>query len=728
MSNQNPPLEKLKSILYLFNQGKLKQALSESNQMVNSHPNSSTLFNIIGASYSGLREFDSAVKAYKKALEINPNYAEAYYNIGIALKEKGDQEAAIDNYKKAIKVKPNYSEAYYNMANILKVKGDYRAAIESYKKALKINPEYAEAYYNLGNIFDLNSDHNSAIDNFKKSLKINPNYAQAYNNLGISLKNIGDRDGAIMHFKKALKINPEYTDAYKNLANILKRMVFIKPIPGLIELINSIIEYKNIVRPIDISQAAISLLKFEPPVIELLQVNFLIETRQSLEKLIVNLSEINLLMRLMSVCPLPDLQLEAIFRDIRSLLLLSDAENTNSNGIIRFQSALALQCFTNEYIYIQNKEEELALLALEAKVEEIFSKGGQPKPQSILCLASYKNLYQYEWSDLLILTPSIEEVVTRHINEPKEESDLKSNMPVLKKIKNTVSSKVRDQYEENPYPRWINIELSFSSISISDMTKKLNLRLFNNSINNVQSPNILIAGCGTGQHPIKVALQFKKAKVLAIDLSLNSLAYAKRKTKELGIQNIDYMQADILEIGKLNQKFDLIESAGVLHHMEEPMAGWNSLKNCLKTGGLMKISLYSELARIHIVRMREEITKSGIKSNSVAMRTFRNNLINSGMDHHKKILSSKDFYNLSELRDLLFHVKEHRFTIPQLKDCLSNLNLKFCGFESDIIVRDYKQSNKEIDDLYNLDKWHLYEEANPDTFISMYQFWCQKVR
>ena len=86
-----------------------------------------------------------------------------------------------------------------------------------------------------------------------------------------------------------------------------------------------------------------------------------------------------------------------------------------------------------------------------------------------------------------------------------------------------------------------------------------------------------------------------------------------------------------------------------------------------------------------------------------------------------------DFFSLSELRDLLFHVQEHRFTIPQIKDCLSKLDLKFCGFETNEIVWDFKLKNTGIDDPYNLDKWHLYEKANPHSFYGMYQFWCQKI-
>ena len=137
-----------------------------------------------------------------------------------------------------------------------------------------------------------------------------------------------------------------------------------------------------------------------------------------------------------------------------------------------------------------------------------------------------------------------------------------------------------------------------------------------------------MAGCGTGQHSISTALRFANSEVLAVDLSLSSLAYAKRKTQELGIANISYMQADILDLNKLDEKFDLIECAGVLHHMDDPMAGWKILKNCLKDSGLMKIALYSELARLDIIKMREEINKLRIEASDIGMKLYRNKIIN----------------------------------------------------------------------------------------------------
>ena len=185
---------------------------------------------------------------------------------------------------------------------------------------------------------------------------------------------------------------------------------------------------------------------------------------------------------------------------------------------------------------------------------------------------------------------------------------LKQDLPILEEITDSVSSEVRAQYEESPYPRWVNLGLPFKPVSILKIVDENKLKLKKSEITDAENLEILIAGCGTGQHSIGTAAKFKGSNVTAIDLSLSSLAYAKRKTEELAIKNIEYMQADILNLRKLNKQFDIIESAGVLHHMDNPIAGWQVLTDCLKPGGLMMIGLYSEIARKHIVEIRKEIS------------------------------------------------------------------------------------------------------------------------
>ena len=187
------------------------------------------------------------------------------------------------------------------------------------------------------------------------------------------------------------------------------------------------------------------------------------------------------------------------------------------------------------------------------------------------------------------------------------------------------------------------------------------------------------------------------------------------------------MQADILDLIKLDEQFEIIESSGVLHHMNDPMAGWRVLTDCLKPGGLMNIGLYSELARKYIVEIREQIVRAGIGSSNAEIRSFRNTVMQSNKNHYKALLGFSDFYSLSELKDLLFHVQEHQFTISEIKYSLAQLQLKFCGFDDQAIVQKFKTTNEGSKDIFDLDKWQIYETSNPTTFAGMYVFWCQKI-
>ena len=71
----------------------------------------------------------------------------------------------------------------------------------------------------------------------------------------------------------------------------------------------------------------------------------------------------------------------------------------------------------------------------------------------------------------------------------------------------------------------------------------------------------------------------------------------RRKAHELGLANIEHAQADILKLDSLDRRFDVIETAGVLHHLADPAAGWRLLLSLLRPNGLMFVGLYSALAR-----------------------------------------------------------------------------------------------------------------------------------
>ena len=101
-----------------------------------------------------------------------------------------------------------------------------------------------------------------------------------------------------------------------------------------------------------------------------------------------------------------------------------------------------------------------------------------------------------------------------------------------------------------------------------------------------------------------MACIYSKSNVLAIDLSLSSLAYGSIKAREDEINNITFKQCDILNVSDIDKRFDIISSCGVLHHMEKPHKGLKSLVDILNDEGGMKLALYSTYARIGLEFVR----------------------------------------------------------------------------------------------------------------------------
>jgi SAM-dependent methyltransferase len=286
---------------------------------------------------------------------------------------------------------------------------------------------------------------------------------------------------------------------------------------------------------------------------------------------------------------------------------------------------------------------------------------------------------------------------------------------------------VRDQYEQNPYPRWVKMQMREPALHFNaEMRRALPFAPFT-PMPDDSAPQALVAGCGTGGHSILVAQRFRGVQVLAIDLSLSSISYAKRKTQQMGLTNIEYAQADILQLGDVARSFDIIESVGVLHHLADPFYGWRVLLSLLRPGGFMFLGFYSQLARRHVIKAREFIAARGYASTPDDIRRFRRDLAVQDTSVEKHLLSNTQaFYSTSECRDLLFHVQEHSLTLGQIESFLAEIGLDFIGFELDLrVLHQYRARFKDDPSATNLRNWSHFEADNPDTFAGMYRFWIQ---
>jgi ubiquinone/menaquinone biosynthesis C-methylase UbiE len=384
---------------------------------------------------------------------------------------------------------------------------------------------------------------------------------------------------------------------------------------------------------------------------------------------------------------------------------------------IDFLSALAIQCFYSEYVISISPAEQNML-------GDIIHRLDDPKHnnlENILICACYQALATLpKHKDLknksFAAEKAFKNVAAHQIDEYLEQQTLKKSIRKLSSISDDVSQSVQQQYEENPYPRWRNENFVYplAHLLIDETYQK--------------KANVLIAGCGTGKHIIHVHTRNPYHSITALDLSSSSLAYAMMKCKNYGMKNVKFYQGDILNLDQLDDIFDEVECMGVLHHMKNPEAGLQSLLTKLKTGGKLALGLYSESARQGVIAVRQAIQEQGFPATPEGIRACREYVKADQTNPHLTLLKqSPDFFSLSGCRDLVFHVQEIRYTIPEIKDLLERNGLRFKEFIlPDVRLHHYKEHFPDDPLCQNLDNWHKFENLFPNFFGGMYQFICVK--
>ena len=664
----------------------------------------------------------------KKKLTLNETFILAFEN-----HKKNNLENAENLYKEVLKMNPNHFESILHLGTLLGQTNKPDLAKSFFQKAIQINPNDIKIHNNLGMIFQKLGEHQAAINSFEKAISINPNYIQAHFNLGNLHRQLGNHQIAINCYQKAIQIDPENINIINALSNLLKLFrlgnVTQADKSNLKNLFLFLFRGNNIDHT-DIAHNAKSLLfdeKYETQINQLINSNSLLLKNE----IIQNLLDKELLLLILQKSLITDKFFEKLVTKLRSEILFTVFESNQNflNKHFNFIVSIAEQSFLNEFVFFQTKEEINRINQLKIRI----TNKDEINELEIAILGCYMPLYTSEKITNKLLNYKSDNIffnnlISTHIKEPLNESELINSIKSSGKITESVSIKVRKQYEEHPYPRWRYTNKNLST----DFLFVLNNEIRPNKIeiNNIQfnNPNVLIAGCGTGKHIIS-ARTYLNANILGIDLSLSSLAYAKRKTIELGLKNIEFLHTDILQLKNLKRKFDIIECVGTLHHMKDPLKGLKELTNVLEPHGFLKLGLYSKLARQHIIKIKELIKERKIKNSTEDIRNFRELIFKKKDDQlFQKIFYSNDFYSTSMARDLMFHVQEHCFTLPEISNMLKKLNLEFLGFRNPLIKTKFSKSFPNDEKNISFDNWNKFELSNQDIFANMYQFWVRKMQ
>jgi Flp pilus assembly protein TadD/SAM-dependent methyltransferase len=605
-------------------------------------------------------ELAGAEQNFREIIALEKHNATAHNYLGVVRQSLGRFDDAIACYEEALRLKPADAAAANNLGYCLLERGDVEGATPWLRRSVAAAPDNPMGHSNLGNALREAGDLQGAAQCYRRALALAPGFVNAHHNLALTLRDLGDPYGALESARAAVRSDPRHRAAWQFFAEVLEPSRFTAWDADFAADCERLFSQAEVdIQPC--AQAILSLVRKGP--------------------------RGRLFLLLLEHALIADEAFEREMTALRRELLASPS--------LEMCCALAQQCFLNEYVWPETEEEAVLVSRLEASART---------PLELATLGMYRSLSGKE-------KPRdggepFQRLWRRQAEEPAAERALR--VPALGSVADEISRAVQAQYEANPYPRWQRAPVP-GAFPLGRMLRSIFPHADPAKLVAPDAPQILIAGCGTGwQVAVSAQLQ-AHGQVLAVDISRASLAYAMRRCAELGLANIRFAQADILQLEALAERFDLIECTGVLHHMREPMAGWRVLLSLAKPGGFMKLGLYSELARRHIVAARAEV--AGLDVRAARQRIFA--LPADALA--RKVTTLRDFYSASGARDLVLHVQEHRFTIPQLARMLTELGVEFLGFEL---------PGKKL--AMSLEQWDAYETANPDTFASMYQFWIRK--
>ena len=622
---------------------------------------------------------------------------------GMAHHDAGRLREAEAAYREVLESAPDRPDALVLLAGVEHATGRYEEALGHVERAIRIQPSVPSFHNLLGLVEQSRGRPREAEAAYRRALAIQPAFAAALFNLGNALRAQGRNEEALAAYRSALALDerPEYRASFARCVQVAPRLPGDPAFRGLVA--RAIAEAW--IRPADLARAAGALLRGHPE-----------PAREPL------------LLALLTHAQVCDPALERFITKARhDVLDLAAGVAPGNDRDLDFACALARQCFLNDYVLAFDEAEAARVGELCRSLEEALASEAPIPALRLAAIGAYLPLGSLAGADALAGRPAPEPLralIVQQVIEPRIERENASRIPSLTEVRSEVSSAVRRQYEESPYPRWVACappEAATLETHLRGLFPQAKLELPARR----DGLEILVAGCGTGQESAEIARRFPGSRVLAIDLSRASLAYARRKSDELGLANVEHAQADILELGDVGRRFDLISSVGVLHHLADPAAGWRRLLALLAPGGFMQVGLYSEAARRDIARARAFIAERGFEPTPGGIRAARAALL--AAPDFAGVTSLRDFYGLNECRDLLFHVQEHRFTLPQVAQIAASLGLEWIGLAVDPGTR-RRYAARFPGDPWASDaaSWDAFEREFPDTFAGMYLFWLRK--
>ncbi|MCE2541122.1 MAG: tetratricopeptide repeat protein [Acidobacteria bacterium] len=166
-------------------------------------------------------DWDGAVAAFRRGLEMDPDDAELRHRLGTALYLRGDRGTARTELEQAAADAPELPQAHYSLGVLLQEEGRHREAAERFAAALRARSSYTEARLRLADSLRRSNDPEGALAQYRQASLVNPNLVEAAFGEAMALVVLRRWAAARARLEQALEAYPDDAGVAHALARLL---------------------------------------------------------------------------------------------------------------------------------------------------------------------------------------------------------------------------------------------------------------------------------------------------------------------------------------------------------------------------------------------------------------------------------------------------------------------------------------------------------------------------
>jgi tetratricopeptide (TPR) repeat protein len=190
-----------------------ERAVTALEALVETAPDDTDAWVSLGMARSGLNEWDSALKAYMRAIDLDPDSARIRNNVANVYFRRGDFVSAAPAYARALELDPGYLLAAFHYGWVLRQLNRVEEAEAAFEHCLKLSAAndrerktLVDCRFGLGSMRHRAGDYAAAARLLEEVILVHPQHPEARYLLGMAYRNLDRPDEAKIQFEIHAKL------------------------------------------------------------------------------------------------------------------------------------------------------------------------------------------------------------------------------------------------------------------------------------------------------------------------------------------------------------------------------------------------------------------------------------------------------------------------------------------------------------------------------------------